>query len=265
MSVTTTWLQQAEQKIRVVLIELRPQLLEAQGHIEHELKGDKSIVTKMDLLVEERLREAMLEFAPEVGFAGEETGADYEQQTFWLVDPIDGTEPFTRGLPFATNMIALIHDGRPRLGVVYNFTTDEFFSAIEGQGAFCNGHAIHVSDRPIDRAFVALGGVVREHNPNIGIDDRLRDELGVAATIRAAATGYELVAVATGAIEGRLTYKCRAKPWDFAPGTLIVQEAGGRVANVGSDEYDYRDSSVVVANPVVFDTLASFMRDLTQA
>src|SRR5688500_3933217 len=127
MNPTQEWLDGAEKCIRLCLRELRPKLLKAQGGIEHNLKDDKSVVTAMDLLVEDTLKTKLLHLHPSVGFGGEERGVDYDQNTLWLVVPIDGTEYFTRGLPFATNMLAWIDDGQPIMGIIYNFSLDEYF------------------------------------------------------------------------------------------------------------------------------------------
>ncbi len=165
-----------------------------------------------------------------------------------------------RGLPFATNMIALIDNGQPIMGIIYNFTLDEFFLAIKGQGAWCNGHPITVSGRPLGRSFVLFAGRVSEgggcpHN-------ELRELVG--AQTRMNASGFEFSAIARGALDGAVLINSRAKPWDMAPTTLLVQEAGGRVENIDTPgSYDYRNSSqVVVGNPVNFDELARFARSL---
>lgn len=265
MNPTLDWLKGAEKHIRQVLEKVRPQLLEAQGTIGHRLKDDKTAVTEMDTLVEERLRAALHTYDASVGFSGEETGVDYGQKTFWLADPIDGTEPFIRGLSFATNMIALIDNGQPIMGIIYNFSLGDYYLAIKGHGATCNGHAIRVSDRSIDRAFVSVGSVRTEYQEGFGLGDQLRKELGVPAIPKFCATGSELMAVATGAIEARLTYKGHAKPWDYAPGAIIVQEAGGRIANIGSDSYDYRNTDVIAANPAVFGEIMHFMNEFARS
>lgn len=249
------FLQQAERQIHKTLTELRPALLKAHGSIEHSLKDDKSVVTEMDILVEERLKAALAEIAPAISFGGEETGVDYTQKTFWLVDPIDGTEAFIRGLPFSTTMIALIDDGQPIMSVIYNFFQDEYYMAIKGQGASCNGHAIHVSNRPLKRAYViATGnwGVMRM--PNLA--PRLRPR--VAGMPKLHGSGCEATYIASGAIDGAIVAGAKG-PWDFAAGNLLIREAGGRVENWDSTGYDYRDMQFVASNPVIFDELKAFI------
>lgn len=259
MSPTTDFLHQANDCVRKVLMGLQPTLLEAQGKIGHQFKDDKSVVTEMDTMVEDRLREALYAFAPDIPFGGEESGVDYTHPTYWLVDPIDGTEPFIRDLPFATNMIALIDNNQPVLGIIYNFGLDDYYLAIKGQGATKNGHAIKVSNRTLDRSFMSVGLSNADVPEGQGLTERFRFEFGVQSVVRFAATGAQMAAVANGSIEGHMLYKGRAKPWDFAPGALLIQEAGGRVANIGSDTYDVRDSNVVATNAVIFDQVMQYM------
>jgi len=241
----------AEKRLRALLLELRPQLLAGHGSIEHQLKDDKSVVTAMDLMVEQRLREVCHELDPRVGFGGEETGVDLEQSTFWLADPIDGTEAFIRGLPFSTNMITLIHNGQPIMSIIYNFFLDEFFVAIKGEGATCNGHPIHVSDRPLKQSFVVLNGF---HQLNVPLRPQ------VSGIPKMHASGYELSCVAKGALDGSIVGGTKGA-WDHAPGALLIREAGGRVENLGSNTYDYRNFRYVAANPVIFDELKAIAEE----
>lgn len=251
MKPTNDFLDHAEKHIRLTLQELRPTLLKGFGSIEHHLKDDKSIVTEMDVMVENRLKAAMAEIDSSIAFGGEETGVDLEQETFWLVDPIDGTECFTRGLPFSTNMICLIDNHQPVLSVIYNFFTDEYYLAIKGRGATRNGHPIHVSNRPLERAYVVVtGNWLKVGVPNFVPEIRPK----VAGIPKLHASGCENTYIANGAIDGTIVAGGKG-PWDHAPGMLLIQEAGGRVENWNSSTYDYRDMRFVAANPVIFDDL----------
>lgn len=257
MKLTDEFLNTAERRIHSTLMELRPKLLEAHGKIEHKLKEDESTVTEMDLLVEEKLKSALSEVDASVGFAGEETGADYDQETFWLVDPIDGTEPFVRGLPFSTNMIVLINEGQPVMSVIYNFFLDEYFLAIKGKGATMNGHPIHVSDRPMAQAYVHVSsGFARAGKE--GFIDRVRARS--KGMIQAQSAGYEFSLLARGALDAMIQWNFSGKEWDIAPGALLVMEAGGRVENIDKPGYDFRDTSIVAASPQSFDDIMSFTK-----
>ena len=102
-------------------------LLEHYGAAEFELKDDLSYVTKLDLMVEGSLHETMSQAYPGLGFVGEELGDQRANasQPYWLVDPIDSTASFIRGLPNCTNMAALIVDGQPVASVIYDFVNDK--------------------------------------------------------------------------------------------------------------------------------------------
>lgn len=259
MKPTQDFLDTAEKRIRLTLQELRPQLLKTQGVIEHRLKDDKTAVTEMDLAVENRLQAALKEVDPAIGFCGEETGVDYDQQTFWLVDPIDGTEPFIRGLPFATNVIALIDNQRPVMSVIYNFFLDEYFLAIRGQGATMNGHPVRVSNRPFDRAYVVPANGFTQ----VGLNDmHVRLLAKVQGLPQTHASGFQFSSLARGAIEANIFWGSGGNAWDRAAGALLVQEAGGRVENIGTPGYDYRNTDVLAANPVVFDELMQLILEV---
>ncbi|HEU0027230.1 MAG TPA: inositol monophosphatase family protein, partial [Ktedonobacterales bacterium] len=118
--------------IRRTLDTLRPCLLAAFGHAPFSTKADGSPVTELDVAVEEALKEDLATVAPGVGFYGEETTHDELSSISWLIDPIDGTDAFIRGIPLCSSLVALLEHGQITLGVVYNFTTDEFYHAIRG-------------------------------------------------------------------------------------------------------------------------------------
>lgn len=261
MKPTHDTLNHLERKVYETLQALRPVLLRGHGTIEHHVKDDKSVVTELDLLVENQLKTELAKVDPSIGFGGEETGIDTTQKTFWLVDPIDGTEPFIRGLPFSTNMVALIDNGKPVMGIIYNFFLDEYYLAMEGRGAFCNGHAIHVSDRPLGRSYViATGNWGKLRMPHIGPHLRTR----VAGMPKLHASGCEATYIARGSLDGAIIAGAKG-PWDFAAGSILIQEAGGRVENWDSDNYDYRNMQFVASNPVIFDGLKDFLATERQA
>lgn len=247
--VTPALLRRVHTQLHQALQAMRPVLLEAFGRARHSVKHDKSVVTQLDIAVEQQLREFCAQMTPGFGFSGEESGVDLTPETFWLVDPIDGTEPFIRGLPFSTTMIALIHQNEPVLGIIYNFFTDEFYSAIKGQGATKNGHAIQVSDRPLERSFVSL-------NTGVAMPDTFAHEVRrqVAGVPKYNAFGAEAVALASGSIEGTIVIGFKG-PWDYAAASVIMREAGARVENFYSDGYDYCNMRFVAAAPSIFPAL----------
>src|SRR4029079_20167 len=113
-------------------------------------KEDGSEVSEADLAVDAALKHALLEARPSYGWLSEESEDDHarlDRRAVWMVDPIDGTNAFLRNVPEWTVSAALVEDGLPPRGVVFNPATKECFHAVRGHGAFLNDARISVSDR----------------------------------------------------------------------------------------------------------------------
>lgn len=228
----------------------RAMLLPSWGNVEERTKNGNahSIVTDLDLKIERYLADALKKIEPGAEFAGEEFGGSRDTERFWLCDPIDGTAHFTRGLPFCSVMLALIEEGRVNFSCIYDFVNDQLYHALRGGGAFCNGLPIRVSDRPLSRAYVSFESRI-DRPSNYEIQKRLRASAVIFSSITA---GYEFALVASGKLEGRICLDGWGNDWDFAPGTLLVEEAGGIVTNIGSHTYDFRNLNLIAANPLVY-------------
>ncbi len=248
MKFTEDYLIKARQVIVNVYKDLRPELLKHYGEVDHELKEDQSVVTKIDLWAEDKITQALTAFDPGVGIWGEERGQSGNKDTFWLIDPIDGTESFIRGIPNPRNMVTLVENNEPIFTTVYKFVTDELYEATKGKGALRSGERIKISERPLERAWL-----------DVSID--LSDPVALKAflEVRKHIAGYSIMRdflyIAEGKIEGGIWWQTAGGPWDYAPRGLLFSEAGARVSNIGSDHYDYRKGSYLVAAPQYFDTL----------
>ena len=132
-------------------------------------KGNVSdVVTSADIAVQNFLKEKLQSLIPSSGFLGEESDAqELSADYIWIVDPIDGTMNFTRGIHDSAISVALMHKGTVVLGVVYNFFTDDLYYAELGKGAFNNGAPIHVSQRPFNEGLLctAFNQYKKEHTP----------------------------------------------------------------------------------------------------
>ena len=246
MDFTNDFFIQAQGCIERVFRSSRQELLEASGNIAAEFKDDNTAVTELDRKVEDILRKELTDFDGSIGFEGEESGSQGSRKTFWLVDPIDGTDSFVRGLPTFRNMATLIDDGQPIFTVVFKPVTDEIYVAAKGEGAFRNGVRIKVSDRPMERARLEI------HSPGSNHDVWAVIEK-LARQINAVRISGDFISVAEGKMDGLLVYKnAGGSSWDFAPRSLLISEAGGVVRNLGSDSYDYRRNDMLAANPVIF-------------
>ena len=239
--------------IKKTLYDLKPELMENYGVIEHEKKADKSAVTRLDKHVETVLKTALSKIDPRVGFYGEEFGIDGNTEVYWLIDPIDGTEAFIRGMPFCSNMLCLVNGEALATSVIYNFPLDEMFIAIAGRGATCNDKKITVSERKIDHASIEFE-IRRDSKRN----HALYFGLPRYSVLKFSAAGFGFSQVAKGAIEARVQYDGYGKLWDYAPGALLVSEAGGRVANMGSNIFEYNNLDFIASNQAVHEDLQNY-------
>lgn len=216
-------------------------------------KSDSSVdvVTALDREAETSLRERLAKVYPDIAFFGEEFGGE-KASRMWLVDPIDGTGHFVRGLPFATTMLALIEDGKVKLSVIYDFVRDDVYFAERGEGAWKNNERIHVSTRSLRESYLAFETNLR-HPGNYAKYCRVLEMK--AKTISTLNSGYEFAMVASGKLDGRMELNPFGKDWDFAPGGLLVEEAGGIVTNIGKSTYDYTNHDFLAVNPNVYKEL----------
>jgi myo-inositol-1(or 4)-monophosphatase len=232
----------------------RPLLMEHWGNAPIVAQKESSIVTIVtatDIEMEEIVSEELAKEFPDIPFVGEECGGDRIKGTYWLMDPIDGTQHYMRGLPFCTAMLALIEDGKVRAGAVYDFINDIFYYAEPGEGAWKNDERISVSTRTVKEAYISWE--TRLANPeNRKIVDEIYKRMKVVKTISA---GWELVMVAEGKLDARLSFDPHWSDYDYAPGTLIVSEAGGVIANIGSREFDIKNPNIIATNPLIFKEL----------
>jgi len=256
MHPTQDYLNGAEKVINGVLQEVRPRLLQAFGNTTYTVKADHSVVTELDTLIEEKLRAALYSFDSSVGFGGEESGVDYSQKTFWIVDPVDGTEQLLRGLPGSSSHAVLIDDGRPVMSLIYGCIEDDRYRAVAGQGAWRNEVSLRVGGRSIDRAWIDVSSPFKTP-----YEQAVRDNLGSVATIVHSIQAARYVA--EGKIEGYVVCNGHGGPWDYAPRTLLIQEAGGRVTNLEGGAYDYRSPNFIATNPVVFDAVLTAIKRAT--
>jgi myo-inositol-1(or 4)-monophosphatase len=230
-------------------------LLPSFGNIEtlkHKDAGsDASALTQLDLDTEKFLTEGLSKLFPEIGFHGEEYGIQGDKKYFWTLDPIDGTSHFVRGLPFCTVMVGLIKDGEVIFGLIYDFVKKDFYWAEKGKGAYKNRQLLHVSDRPMNRAYISF-------ETNFGISGALElyKKVSLASTdFRSVNAGWEFAQIASGKLDGRILLHPYCSLWDVAPGSLLVAEAGGKVANIGSQTYDVFNRDFMTVNPKVYEFL----------
>lgn len=192
-------------------------------------KAQGSPVTEADLAVDGFLKERLRAARPSYGWLSEETNDDPARlttPTVFIVDPIDGTVAFLKGKPHFTICAAVVHDGRPVAGAVYNPISEEFFTARLGAGAFCNGLAIHVGARgAIEGCRMLADKAMLAHPawnepPNIAWPEM---EIETRSSI-----AYRMVLVANASFDAMLALSAK-RDWDLAAADIVLIEAGGVV------------------------------------
>ncbi len=228
----------------------REELLGVFGKGEHTSKSDGSPVTIYDVKVEEILCSKLAEAFPEIGFEGEETGITGNRDTYWLVDPIDGTSSFIRGLPFSTNMGALVHGGVVIAAVIYDFVNDVLYTALKGMGAFKNGEPIHLDTTRLAGNLFIYSMAVKDFSH---IKEAL-NELGMRTLLPVGASGHAYAMLAEGKIDGIIILKKGHGLHDNAPGVLLAEEAGAQMLPFDEETGVYR-SQFVIGAPLVVESI----------
>jgi myo-inositol-1(or 4)-monophosphatase len=191
-----------------------------------QVKSDGSPVTNGDLEVNEILQHALLKAFPQDAWLSEEspdTASRLQSQRVWILDPIDGTKPFIKSLPHYTISLALIDQGQPAIGVIFNPATQEYFCAIQGQRASLNGHPIHVRTAVIPSHQTFLVNKWHIDNPRLKAWRKIHHCPPLLGSI-----AYSLALVAAGLVDGTINVGPQNE-WDIAAALLLVQAAGGLV------------------------------------
>lgn len=201
------------------------QLMQDFGRVQADSKADGSLVTKADKWADNEIRDAITTQFPDHGILSEENNTVFpDHEWCWIVDPLDGTTNFTRGIPIWCISLGLLYKGTPVFGYIYAPPTDEaFYGYWQGDsglslpsGAFCNHRPIKTSDDNLSKNhfFNVCSRSTSLINPDFPCKIRM---LGVAS--------YNFLTIATGAVLGAI--EATPKVWDIAGAWVILQAAGG--------------------------------------
>ena len=211
--------------------------LKMQPGIVAETKPDDSPVTEADRQCERLLTEHLRRAFPADGILAEEgTSAESATGRTWIIDPIDGTRDFVRGLPLWANLITLEQDGQVVLGVVNLPCLGWLCHAVKGEGAYRNGERLHISARTRPEESIVCANAYRYLN-DLPYHTRLLDWISRFWAVRGMGGAADAVILAAGGVE--VWVEPVAKPWDFGPLKIIGEEAGAVFLNLqgGSDIY----------------------------
>ena len=224
--------------------------------IDFKAKGVNDFVSEVDLQAEQEITYHLQKAYPDHAILGEESGliGDEDAEYRWVIDPLDGTTNFARGIPHYAISIACLHKGKVEHAVVLDPVRREEFTASRGRGAQLNGRRIRVSElSSLDGALLGTGipftGHCAEH---LGAYAKSVEVLaGQCAGIRrAGAASLDLAYVAAGRLDA--FWEIGLAPWDIAAGALLIREAGGLVADIDASDKFMESGNIVAGNPKCF-------------
>ncbi len=225
-------------------------------------KGDKTIVTLADKEINEYLIKRVKEEFPDHSVDGEEQQFG-KSNYVWVCDPVDGTAMYAKHIPVAVFSLALVVDGKPIVGVVYDVFTEHLYTAIKGKGAFVNEEKIAVNDIVLDD-MRSVSNFDMWPGAEYNIYDVIK-ELGketyfvsIGSAIRAC------MCVGSGEFNLAIFPGTKHKNCDIAAVKVIVEEAGGKVTDFFGNEqrYDQDINGAIVSNGIIHDKVVKTIKEL---
>ncbi|XP_049295044.1 uncharacterized protein LOC125769975 [Anopheles funestus] len=221
-----------------------------------EVKGKHwDLVTEYDQRVENVLIAGLRQHFPHHKFCAEESSFASGDKLMlgpeptWIIDPIDGTVNFVRGVPFTCISVALAINGEIQIGIIANPTTNELYTAIKGQGSFLNGSRITTrATKELKEALVGHEFSIGSYQPiRAALFERGQRFITECVGLRAfGSAALTLAYIASGQID---VYSIQfLKPWDIAAGSLLIQEAGGTVISITGGKYDIMKPDIIAAS-----------------
>lgn len=228
-----------------------------------EYKNPIDLVTNADHAAEQCIIDHICAQFPGHSVLAEERGAvpHGSSRYRWVIDPLDGTTNFAHGFPFYSVSIGVECDGRPLLGVVYDPSRDELFTALAGNGARLNDMPIAVSEtEQLDRALLVTGfsSNIRE-TPNNNLNHFSRFTLRTQGMRRTGSAALDLCYVAAGRFDG--FWEVKLNPWDMAAGVVILREAGGMVTDFSGSTHSIHQPELVASNGRIHEAMLAVLRE----
>ena len=218
-------------------------------------KGRNDFVTEVDHAAEHEIISTIRRHYPQHAFLAEESGASGESDTVWIIDPLDGTTNFMHGFPVFAVSIACQIKGRLEHAVVYDPMRGELFTASRGAGAHLENHRLRVSKaRTLEGSLLATGFPYRADSQHADAYFAMLKAVSqqAAGVRRPGAAALDLAYVAAGRVDAFWEFGLSA--WDTAAGTLLIQEAGGRIGTLTGGEYR-QGGNIVAGTPKVYTAL----------
>lgn len=232
---------------------------EMAGHV--KVKGPADYVTQVDTDIQNFLKCELGKLAPDIQFLGEEEGLHtISGDTYWILDPIDGTTNLIHDYQHSVVSLGLYDKGEVTMGVVYDPYREDVYYAQKGKGSFLNGRPVHVSEaETLSKTIVTIGTSPYDRELTEANFRRFQRVFEKSQDIRrTGSAALDLAYVACGRTGG--FFETLLSPWDFAAGMLLVMEAGGKITNYAGEPLDLLErGSVVATNGKVHEELMGLM------
>jgi fructose-1,6-bisphosphatase/inositol monophosphatase family enzyme len=231
------------QVIQEIFRQFRTHILERAGKSAFTGKRDGSPVTETDMDIEVTLQGVLAQRFPGLPIFGEETGyGDTLPAACWLIDPLDGTKAFVAGTPTFTCMAVLIQQDEAIACVIYDPSADDMYVAQKGKGAFKNDQRLDLATMPLPHVALCKMQFIDELNGML-------QSKGVVCEAAPSGGGFGFARVAEGLIAARFQLWSGGYVHDYAPGGLLVREAGGVILPILEDTYTYETRCFVACHP----------------
>ena len=217
-----------------------------------ERKKDQSLATNFDKEAEAMIVKRIKAKFSSHGIIGEEGGNSHiERDYLWIIDPLDGTHNFIRGINIFGVSIGVVHKGKFVAGVIYMPQEKEMYVGEQGNGAFKNNKKISVSKtKKLAECSISFDSSIR-YSPPVMIAT-LNDLAPKVFNVRMLGSSARVLAyIAEGKLD--LAVEFHDRPWDFAGGVAIIEAAGGKAVSINNRPLTYKDIGYIVANPFVFE------------
>lgn len=212
-------------------------------------KGPQNFVTSSDIRIESKLIEELVEARPGYGILSEEAGETIgtDKTHRWIIDPIDGTMNFMHANPNFCISLALEREGKIHAAVIYNPITDELYEAEVNRGSFLNDMKMKMTARQhIADTLVATGYGGLSEDATVYYRRLARAQNRTHGVRMTGSSALDLAQLAAGRTD--CFYESGLKIWDVAAGMLMVQEAGGMLADLNGDEFDINSGRIAATN-----------------
>ncbi|SQH77372.1 inositol monophosphatase [Shewanella benthica] len=232
--------------------------------VEVTAKGVNDYVTNVDIEAEAAITYQIRKSYPDHTIICEEGGENKGENKdyVWIIDPLDGTNNFVRGIPHFAVSIALQYKGKTEVAVIYDPIRDELFTAVRGQGAKFNDYRMRVSKRNDLKDTILATGFPFKAKQHTETYMKIFGSLFTqcADLRRAGSAALDLAYVAAGRVDG--FFEIGLKPWDIAAGDLIVREAGGTVTDFAGNHGYMTSGNIIAGSPKTTSAIVKTARPL---